>query len=469
MSTRRFPVRLIQLLSLVLCYSLLFSTLLIMKPQASLAGNSQGQAGPPVGGQKVDPPRPIAGPPGVGLPNTDAVLRRPRLTTPIVQPAIPSVQRRYRHPRLSNSASLGGRGDIGDAEGAAAESVQPVWRQSNSTGNSRRKVAQEGVRLSHSRPRRARSAGEDAHAPSAPVMLPQGGPDFPAAMLSPTNRTGGSGEDLLSGNFRWSLGILGLSGRAGLDLGLGLSYNSLATWVRSGNFIDFDYDNGFPTPGFRLAFPVVDGYLYYNSQAGAYYYLLFTPSGQRVELRRTATANVYEAVDSSYLQLTDYGSYLILRSTDGSQCTMYYSMGQYRCTEIKDRNGNFITINYNSYDTLSISTITDTLGRTVNFNYDVYGNLSSITQPWTRDLASGGQATETHQWASFSYGLQYIGNSFSGLTTYGPVNQNITVLTAVNLPDGSQYSFDYNNYGQVTKITCKWSYGGTLSMHNYVT
>ena len=175
MSTRRFPVRLIQLLSLVLCYSLLFSTLLIMKPQASLAGNSQGQAGPPVGGQKVDPPRPIAGPPGVGLPNTDAVLRRPRLTTPIVQPAIPSVQRRYRHPRLSNSASLGGRGDIGDAEGAAAESVQPVWRQSNSTGNSRRKVAQEGVRLSHSRPRRARSAGEDAHAPSAPVMLPQGG------------------------------------------------------------------------------------------------------------------------------------------------------------------------------------------------------------------------------------------------------------------------------------------------------
>ena len=54
MSTRRFPVRLIQLLSLVLCYSLLFSTLLIIKPQASLAGNGQGQAGPPVGARQRD-------------------------------------------------------------------------------------------------------------------------------------------------------------------------------------------------------------------------------------------------------------------------------------------------------------------------------------------------------------------------------------------------------------------------------
>jgi hypothetical protein len=180
----------------LICFALLLSTLVIPRRAAASGANGQGQAGPPGGGQKVDPPRPIEGAPGVGLPNTDALLRRPRLTTPIIQPAIPSTQRRYRHPRLSNRASLGGRGDIGDAERAAAESERPASRQSNSTSNSKRNV--------------------------------------------------------------------------------------------------------------RLAFPVVDGYLYYNSQAGAYYYLLFTSSGQRVELRRTATANVYEAVDSSYLQLTDY-------------------------------------------------------------------------------------------------------------------------------------------------------------------
>ena len=146
-------------------------------------------------------------------------------------------------------------------------------------------------------------------------------------------------------------------------------------------------------------------------------------SGARVELRRVSgSSNVYEAVDSSYLELTDYVSYLRLRDRDGSQLKLYYSMGQYRCTEVKDRNGNFITISYNSYDTLSISTITDTLSRTINFNYDLYGNLSTITQQWKRDVASGGQQTETHTWASFSYGTQYIANNFSGIVVYGPVN-----------------------------------------------
>src|SRR5688572_17541124 len=45
-------------------------------------------------------------------------------------------------------------------------------------------------------------------------------------------------------------------GRAGLDLGFGLSYSSMV-WTRSGPYIHFDEDNGFPSPGFRLGFPVV--------------------------------------------------------------------------------------------------------------------------------------------------------------------------------------------------------------------
>src|ERR1700720_1271434 len=103
-------------LASLICFALLLSTLAIPRRAAASGANGQGQAGPPGGGKKVDPPRPIAGPPGVGLPNTDAVLRRPRHAAPNVQPAIPSLQRRYRHPRLSNTASLGGRGDMGDAE-----------------------------------------------------------------------------------------------------------------------------------------------------------------------------------------------------------------------------------------------------------------------------------------------------------------------------------------------------------------
>src|SRR5205807_1196445 len=117
-------------------------------------------------------------------------------------------------------------------------------KSTNEVGSSERgPSAKSVVRRSHSRARVSTSA-RPVGASGNHMMLPQGGPDFPAAMLDPHNRTGGAGEDLLSGNYHWALGILGLAGRAGLDLDLALSYNPLATWVRSGNFMDFDYDNG---------------------------------------------------------------------------------------------------------------------------------------------------------------------------------------------------------------------------------
>jgi hypothetical protein len=88
MSTRRSTMRLIQLLSLVLCYSLLFSTLLIMKPQASLAGNGQGQA------QRGTP---VPGPPAANLPNLDEV-RRQSQPQPQAPPQVPSTMRAWRKP-----------------------------------------------------------------------------------------------------------------------------------------------------------------------------------------------------------------------------------------------------------------------------------------------------------------------------------------------------------------------------------
>ena|SRR6185295_1595381 len=68
------------------------------------------------------------------------------------------------------------------------------------------------------------------------------------AEVDPINRTGLPGEDLFSGNYNWSLPILGLAGRAGLDLGLSLTYNSLV-WTRYASSIAFDADRVFPRPG----------------------------------------------------------------------------------------------------------------------------------------------------------------------------------------------------------------------------
>ncbi|HKQ52746.1 MAG TPA: S8 family peptidase, partial [Pyrinomonadaceae bacterium] len=231
------------------------------------------------------------------------------------------------------------------------------------------------------------------------------GESYATARLDPLNRTGQPGVDMLSRNINWSVPVVNLPGRAGLDLGLSLTYNSLV-WTKSGSSMVFDADAGTPAPGFRLGFPVI-GPAYDNAQA-INSYLLVTPSGARVELQQTATANVYEAVDSSYLLLTvNTNGTLTLRDTDGTQFSYSLIQGLYRCTQIKDRNGNFISVAYHPNG--NINTVTDTLSRVLTFNYDAYENLISITQPWA------GEA-QPHAWATFGWAAKEINTSYTTQT-----------------------------------------------------
>jgi YD repeat-containing protein len=276
------------------------------------------------------------------------------------------------------------------------------------------------------------------------------------ARLDPSNRTGTGGEDLFSGNYNWTLPLVSLPGRSGLDLGLSLSYNSLV-WTKLGtSSIYFDEDKGFPSPGFRLGFPVVQAQ-FFNETTGKYAYLLVTPSGARVELRQvSAGSNVYEAADSSYLQLIDYGAMKLVRSTDGTQLS-YASdgTGQFRCTQVKDRNGNFISVAYNGGN---ITSVTDTLGRVVNFNYDSNNRLSTVTQ--TR----GGQQ---YQWAAFGYTNVTVSPSFPGMTVYGPNNTTLSLLTHVYTADSASHEFTYNPFGQVYRVARKAPSGALLSQTTY--
>jgi YD repeat-containing protein len=244
-----------------------------------------------------------------------------------------------------------------------------------------------------------------------------------------------------------------------LDLGLTLSYNSLV-WVRSGNYITFDPDDESISPGFRLGFPTLEG-PYWNDQALQNFYLLVMPSGARVELRYSGSGSIYESVDSSHIQLssgTPGGTWLV-RTMDGTQFHFSSVSGLWRCDQVKDRNGNYITITYNSV--ADVATISDTLNRTVTFNYDASWNLISITQTWNG---------QTHQWATFGWGTAYVGPSYPGLTNYGPHGAYLTVLTQVGLADGSRYSFQYNNsYGMVSRITYFASDGSQLNYTTYVT
>jgi YD repeat-containing protein len=259
-----------------------------------------------------------------------------------------------------------------------------------------------------------------------------------SARVNPTNQPG---NGMLTRDGTWSVPLLSLPGRAGLDLGLGLSYSS-AVWTRSGPYIHFDEDNGFPSPGFRLGFPVVQRKVF-DAQTAKNSFLFLTAAGRRVELRQVGTSNVYEAGDSSYLQLIDNSPSLAVRSTDGTQLSFVEINNEYSCTQVKDRNGNYITVNHNALG--RITTVTDTLGRVINFNYDINQNLISITQSWN------GQPS--HQWAAFNWDTRTMQSSFSGAAVIGPANTTpLPVVTGMTLNDTSQITFDYNNSLQVYLI-----------------
>lgn len=277
--------------------------------------------------------------------------------------------------------------------------------------------------------------------------------DFAAARLDPANRTGGGGVDLVSRNFNWSLPLVNLPGRAGLDLALSLSYNSLV-WTKSGNYVLFDGDGGWPAPGFRLGFPVVQG-MFYDAAAQKPAYMLITPSGARVSLRQAvADPKVYEAGDSSYMQLTEEtdGS-LTLRTTAGTQMTFRVQGSVYQCEKVTDSNGNFITVTYNASG--NVEEVIDTLGRVVSFVYSpTDGRLEKITQAWSREVEGGAPSAETYEWARFDYETRTLGITFAGPTPLGAQHgQTFRALTKVTLADGSGYVFDYTTWGQVYRFT----------------
>ncbi len=284
------------------------------------------------------------------------------------------------------------------------------------------------------------------------------GYNFSTARLDPVNRTGGGGVDAYSRNFNFSIPLVSLPGRAGLDLGLTLSYNSLV-WTKDATGVTFDADQGFPSPGFRLGFPTVEPkfvnpQLQQAGQPTRYSYLLVTPSGGRVELRQVGTSTVYESADSSYLQLVESGGMpATLLSTDGTQLAFMLLNGSFRCYAVKDRNGNYLSVAY--YGDGRIERVTDTLGRAVTFNYDNFQNLVSVTQPWKRETGQNPSGVdETHVWATFGYTNLTLQPAFSDLAVMG--EQPGTVIPAVSqvgLSDGSYYKFSYNQWGQVWKAT----------------
>jgi YD repeat-containing protein len=130
--------------------------------------------------------------------------------------------------------------------------------------------------------------------------------------------------------------------------------------------------------------------------------------------------------------------------TDGAAFKFKIATNNPKCVEVKDSNGNYISITYTPFE--QISAITDTMGRVVNYKYDGSNRLVAIAQDW-----SGG----THNYATFAYDILTIQTNFLGLDLVGAANgATISVLSRVDMADGKVYAFEYNTYAQVKTIRC---------------
>jgi len=281
--------------------------------------------------------------------------------------------------------------------------------------------------------------------------------ELAASRLSPRNATGGT--DLYSQNFAWGRNLVSLPGRAGMDLSLGIAYNSLV-WTKSGEDLYYDVDRGNAGPGFRLGFPVIEP-VYYDGAKAKFAYMMIAPSGARVEFRQTTVSNIYETADSSYAQLKTINASnpndpvdpitITVTTTDGSQLMFDWKPGvdRFVCERITDRNGNYITIGYDTDGLLN--SVTDTLGRVITVT-NTDGYPTSITQNWKTDNGAG-STNDPKTWASFTYGTKSIDTNYFGPSVIGPPDgYSLKVLEKITYLDGSFTKFTYNGYGQVYMV-----------------
>jgi YD repeat-containing protein len=323
-----------------------------------------------------------------------------------------------------------------------------------------------GDRLAANLPDLAQARRRQPYQPAAPVFaaITDGCLDCSArpmdadsvfARFDPENRTGGDAVDLYSGNVKWTHPLAKLPGRSKLDVSLDLVYNSLV-WTTSSDAAWYDADRGFPAPGFQLGLPRIQGPVRRTTDGPASY-LLITPAGARIHLAETSQAHIFESTDGSLLQLVESGdARLILRTPEGTRSTFVASAGQWHCTRIEDRNGNYVTVSYDA--TGHPLRIEDTAGRLIDFLYSSAGNLSSVTE---REPA--GDKTL----ATFGYAAIDIDRIGSAAAARGAAPDRVVALTQLGLRDGSTYDFQYDRLGRVTSIDHRAPDGHPLSTVSY--
>jgi RHS repeat-associated protein len=260
-----------------------------------------------------------------------------------------------------------------------------------------------------------------------------------------------------SESYSYAIPLLHLPGRNRLDVDLTLFYNSqIWTVNNTQNTVTFNADRDFPSYGFRLGFGLMEGP--FTGGSGAQAYLLTEPDGTKRELR-LSSGTIFVSADASFMDWNTATH--VLRRKNGAQWT-YQQVGTttfYRPVQIKDANGNYISIAYSTAtgaDKQAIATITDTLNRVVSFNYDAGNRLTAIVQD--------GQTKASFTWNT-AYPLRY---SFAlGAIDTPALNTVLNVLAGCNYANGAGYVFAYGDWAIVNQIKSVSASGQVRSSVSY--
>jgi len=291
--------------------------------------------------------------------------------------------------------------------------------------------------------------------------------------------------NLSTGNLNLRVPLLHLPGRNGLDLDLGLIYDSRiyvleATWDQTlGQFL-YDWYGQSPSPigpGWRLDWPTLSDTLVEvghtpNTSGWCDTSFILTLGGSnhpfskrtrgsmRVHGNRMncitmntktgqtwpapqANINVTDATDASFVRLDTTNPADVAAHTKDGLSVHFNSPNFYGdsfpANKIEDANGNTITAT-NSYNV--VMSITDSVGRVVTFGYNAGGALTSVSY---KD-SNGQTRTITINYAPVSV--------TSSLTNpVGSATGSFNVPSYIVLPNNRSFSFQYNTFGELSTIT----------------
>jgi YD repeat-containing protein len=303
-----------------------------------------------------------------------------------------------------------------------------------------------------------------------------GHPRFAPSITSQAN-VAGTDEQLGSYSYGLTVPIFSSSGR-GVEVGLGLVYNS-RLWTKDTNIIEFDYDQGWPAPGFRLNYGrIIRDYNVPLGDPGGDY-LLIQSDGTRIHLVNQGGGK-YRSNDGQYIEFkTSFGTGNTINELtypDGTIVKYADINNKLQPHSVQDVNGNSITIDYvtscssalrvepcscgsgcNRPSRQAVHKITDTLGRQVTFYYYANGNLAEIRAPGYDDSSDRVIAKFYYQQVALSY-------NFGSLQVSGvPPGNQVSALRRVYFPEtGRGYVFDeYSSYGMCARVSSRLGMSNT--------